>query len=157
MKLKARSRLQPSGPAEPSLWQKKLTTWWRNRQSKVLTLCIGLAAYSYLGYVFSHVQPSALENWLLPNSYLPVLMAAFLGHWYVLSFLFLHPRRAAWISLALSWWLWLKLHAFLLDLPTLIGTVVCLLIIELILTGIEKLRQRRTTTFPTTGRPVISN
>jgi hypothetical protein len=78
-----------------------------------LTLA-GLAAAT-TGYILTTYQPSQLQNWLFPNSYLPLQMAVFLTGWGAATFLLRQPRRGLLVAGAITTLLFFKLQLFEVD------------------------------------------
>lgn len=93
--------------------------WWQIRKTKLTQLIIGLTAYVLVYYLLNHFYPSQLRDFLWPKSFLSLIALAGIGHLYLGSFLTLKPKLAFFVSLALSWLLWLKLHQFVVDQVTL--------------------------------------
>ncbi len=114
-----------------------LTTWLTQRQSKLPSLIIGLALYAYLAYLFTHLFPDQLLNWVVPGGFVPIIGLAAVAHVYVGSFLTLSTRRGILLSVGLSWILWLDLHRFVVSwevvgssLGSLIGIDIAVLLIQ---------------------------
>lgn len=97
------------------------------------TLLLGLGSFACLTYVFLHVPPSEVMNWLIPQLYLPVTGLFFLGSFFSLSYLFLHSRRGLHWAVALTILLWLQLQQLLTG-SILASILLTFAVIEAILT-----------------------
>ena len=152
MKLKARSRLRPSntplfshqkfsgiaisvktifnnnGFLDQAFW----TNWLKIRLNKIPQLIIGLTSYFFSWQLISNFYPIQLQNWFLPNSYVAVIGLLAISHLYFFSFFTLKPKFSFLLSLILSWLLWLKLHQFEIDIPTLLMTIGVASVISLV-------------------------
>lgn len=96
-------------------------------------LGISLVLFSILFYFLTNVHPSLVSNWLLYQSYFPVMVIFFSATYFLGKFIFLSHWKGMGLSLWLSLLLFLKFQSFLLS-PGLISlTGLILLGIPLIL------------------------
>lgn len=73
-----------------------------------LLLALTFTAATYL--ILTRVSPASIRHVLLPNTYLPLLVTAFLAFWFGFSFILLNSRRGLFLSLALTTFLFLRLQ-----------------------------------------------
>lgn len=92
------------------------------------TLIIGLVFLLPLLGIINWIQPSTVQNWLFPNSYLPFTVLFFLSSFFLSSFVLLHTRRGFFIALVTSALLLLKLQNFQLGL-IIVGVIVSIFVI----------------------------
>lgn len=110
---KARSRLGSllTKQSFPPLLKKYLT--------HLPTLILALIGWWSVYYILVAIHPSSIRNLIIPNSYLPLLMAFELANFFTWSFVFLNSRRGLIISLYPATLLFLKLQQVILE-PTLL-------------------------------------
>ena len=89
-----------------------LKNWWLTRRAKFPTLLLGLGFLGFCGMLLTRYQPSEVQNWFWPGSYLVFLIAIFLTQVYLFSFLTLNQKLAIGLSLITTGIIWLKLHRF---------------------------------------------
>ncbi|CAN5295840.1 hypothetical protein BH10PAT2_BH10PAT2_3220 [soil metagenome] len=97
------------------------------------TLFLGLMSYSAVYLILVNVQPAAIRNLVLPNTYLPLLLVAALGHFFVFWYLIQNLRRSLLIALYLSCLLFLRIHN-LWNFNWLVLSTLPVLVAELLLT-----------------------
>lgn len=106
------SNLQPSSATESPPRRPRATPALLTRYLKHLpTLSLSLPFLGVTGYIVTRVSPTQVRHFILPNTYLPLLAPFFLGMFFFLAFIFLNSRRAFFLSLSLTFFLFLKLHA----------------------------------------------
>lgn len=70
------------------------------------TLFLGLLFYSLLFFTFRYIEPETIRDMVMRQSYFPVLVFSFGGHFFFFSYLLINLRRgfllAAWLTLALG-------------------------------------------------------
>lgn len=124
---KARSRLQrPAAIAptpaltrlrRPQKSAPKVSFAGIKKHTRFLPLLI-LAALCYTSVflVVTRVQPEVIQNWLLPDSFLPFHLFLGLGNFFFFTFVTLRKRWGVFAALGIQWLLFLKLQGFTLDL-----------------------------------------
>ncbi len=101
------------------------------------TLFLALFFYGVCVYVFRRIEPTAIQNMLLANSYVPLLLLSGLGHFFFFSFLFLQSRRGLLVALALTVLLFLRVQQ-VLTLPIFLAIFLFSACLELLLTTVER-------------------
>jgi hypothetical protein len=95
-------------------------------------LIVSFIFYYGVYHIFVNVSPDSIANYLLPNTYLPLLVTFFLANFFLFTYIFLNKNFGLLISLFLTtlmfmrlqqvvfeiWWL-LALAMFLLSGPAL--------------------------------------
>lgn len=90
---------------------KSLTTYLR-----FLPLLLFAAIfYAALAWLITHVHPTQIKSWLLPNSFIPFHVLLLLGNFFLFTFLTLSKRWGIFVALAIEWLVFLKLQNFTLD------------------------------------------
>lgn len=74
------------------------------------TLILSIPFYLAVGYIIITIHPSQIRHLLIPNTYLPLQVALFLGNFFFFTFIFLKTRRGFLLSLFASIWLFLQLE-----------------------------------------------
>jgi hypothetical protein len=69
--------------------------------------------YAAIFFIFWKVEPATIQNFIVPNTYLPLLAAFFCGNFFLGSFLFNNTRRGFSTTIILSIWLFLQLQQIL--------------------------------------------
>jgi len=101
------------------------------------TLIIGLC-FTFITYnIFKHVYPLSIKHFVLPNSYLPLLLSLFLSCFFCLSFIFLNTRRGFLISLVILILIFFKLQAVIFTPLIILSAILPLLALEIILSLIS--------------------
>ena len=101
------------------------------------TLIIGLC-FTFITYnIFKHVYPLSIKHFVLPNSYLPLLLSLFLSCFFCLSFIFLNTRRSFLISLVILILIFFKLQAVIFTPLIILSAILPLLALEIILSLIS--------------------
>ncbi|MBD3279789.1 MAG: hypothetical protein GF390_03715 [Candidatus Pacebacteria bacterium] len=130
---KAKSRLKKTSRKKhrraQNSWLKKLLIAYLTH---LPTLLLGLLFGAITYYIITQVYPEQIKNWLLPASYLPLLIVFFLTNLFVFSFLLLKTRHGLWISSLLTILLFLKLQLVVITWPLVIGLATGLMGLELI-------------------------
>lgn len=100
------------------------------------TLLIGLG-FSFLSYkIFTLVHPDSIKHFLLPNSYLPLLLVIFFALFFLFSYLLLNSRRGFFISYFAVIILFLKLQQVELSAVIILLVAAPFLMLELLITAI---------------------
>jgi hypothetical protein len=83
---------------------------------------LGLSGIFFAGlfYVFTTVHPSAVANWLLYQSYFPILILFLCATFFLCRFIFLSPTKGLSLSIWLTVLLLLKFQSFVLT-PALVA------------------------------------
>jgi hypothetical protein len=119
-KIKARSRLRRSSPATPITPTSPATT----TRSSVTNnprwrfwplLLLGGLFYATTLTLMHYISPQLVQNWLWPNSYLPMQILVFAGNFFTFTFLTLHKKLGLALSLFCGSLLFLHLQAVQLD------------------------------------------
>lgn len=98
------------------------------------TLLISLPFYAGVYLILTRINPHTIEDFLIPNTYLPLQLVLFLANFFLFSFLLLKSRRGFEVSLLINWGVFLKLQAITNFLTPLLGLVGILVLIEIGLT-----------------------
>lgn len=93
------------------------------------------------GIILATVPPAEIEDWILPNSYLPLVISLWCGLFFLTTFAFLKTRRGAAVSTFITVLVWLRLQSFQLDLG-MIGVVASSLFIPLLILEILERKAR---------------
>lgn len=123
---KARSRLrpdfqlpsfQPAAQHQTSIGQTATTTSHRHSQTQKrhwqpnwLALAISVPGWFGVGWIMTQVAPDTIRNWLIPDSYVPLLLCWGWGWWWLFSGIIKVRHTATWLTVTLQALLWLKLH-----------------------------------------------
>lgn len=83
---------------------------WASYLEHLPTLVIGLLFYVGLYFLVTKFYPAQIQNFIVPNTYLPLQIFLFGGNFFLLSYIFLSARRGLLLSLAVAWMLFLKLQ-----------------------------------------------
>jgi hypothetical protein len=103
----------------------------------LLTLIIGLC-FTFITYnIFKHISPVSIKHFILPNSYLPLLLPLFLSCFFCLSFVLLNTRRGFLTSLIILILTFLKLQAVIFTPLIILCTILPFLTLEIILSLIS--------------------
>lgn len=81
----------------------------------VQTLLLSLPGIVLTFFILTSVYPDDIKNFLIPQSYLPLLISFFAGSFFLLSFIFLNTRRGLWLSVYLTLLLFFKLQMVTYD------------------------------------------
>lgn len=84
------------------------------------TFILSLPFWISIWYIFTRVEPSSIESFLLPNTYLPLLLCIFLAVGLTLSYLTLNSKLGFLLSFYLGMFLFFKLQHIEINL-SLIG------------------------------------
>jgi len=101
------------------------------------TLFLALLFYGICIYIFRRVEPAAIQNVLLANSYIPLLFLSGIGHFFFFSFLFLQSRRGLLAALTLTVLLFLRVQQ-VLSWPIFFAVFLFSVSLEFLLTTIER-------------------
>ncbi len=104
--------------------------FWSFRLHYLLLLFLGLLGYAGTVYILWVVHPTEIANILFYHSYLPLLLVSFAGHFFFLSFIFLHTRRAVLAAVVLTVVLFLKLQAVIFTFPLLLTIFAAAILLE---------------------------
>ncbi len=103
---------------------------------------LAVVCWVIVGYLITTYPPAALANWLLPQSYLPLIGMVWCALFFSSAFLLLHTRRGILLATGIMLLLWMHLHAVQLT-SIIIGSVLGgLFIWELLLTLWIKIANR---------------
>lgn len=103
-----------------------------NYLKHIPTLIIGLI-FSYILFQFlNKVNPSNVKHFLLPNSYLPLLLLVFFTGFFLLSFLLLNSRRGLIGSLWLTIILFLQVQRVIISIQAIIILFFILVLLEIL-------------------------
>lgn len=134
-------------PSRRSRSKRGQNTFWIKIKQLILsylqylpTLILGLVFTGGVYLVLTYVDPDKIKHFILPNTYLPLLILFFLAALFIFSFVWLNSRRGLITALGLSLILFFKLQQFILT-PTIIALIIApLLMIELIFSLLSKLK-----------------
>ena len=101
-------------------------------------LLLSLPFYAGAYYIFIYIRPAQIQHFLIPNTYLPLQLAFFLGNFFLFSYLFLKTRRGFEFSLLLSFALFLKLQLVTNYLAVVAGLLIIVLILEILISLLKK-------------------
>jgi hypothetical protein len=102
------------------------------------TLLPAMLSWGAVGYILTSLPPANIEHWLLPHSYLPLLLPLFLAFFFTASFLLLHSRRGLLAAVAIIVPIWLQLHGVALTSSPILTVAAFCLLLELAMTGVER-------------------
>jgi hypothetical protein len=136
---KAKSRIKTSKQpktrsCQPRLYLKLSKKYLRHLPLLLLSLPFYAGAY----YIFNYIHPAQVQNFLIPNTYLPLQLVFFLGNFFLFSYIFLKTRRGFELSLLLSFALFLKLQLITNYLSVAAGLLVIILILEILISLLKK-------------------
>lgn len=95
--------------------------------------------FAYLTSLLMHqVHPSQVKHFILPNSYLPLLILVFITTFFLVSWMLLNTRRGFLAALALSLILFLRVQQVVLNPSTILIILSPLLVIEVAVSLINK-------------------
>lgn len=77
------------------------------------TLLLSFVGYGATFFILTHIPPEQVQSFLLPNTYLPLLLALGEGHFFFFSYVFMKTRRGLLLTLLLTALLFLQLHTLL--------------------------------------------
>jgi hypothetical protein len=100
-------------------------------------LFMSIFCYAVCVYILTHIDPEKLQNFLIPNTYLPFLCITALANFLFFSFLFLNTRRGIFAAIFLTLILFLKLQQ-VLTTSIFFSSFFVFFILEFILTFIER-------------------
>ncbi len=106
--------------------------WFEARKTKLPALIMSGIFFWLTSSLLQRFYPAQLENWLIPGSYIVLLLSAGVFLMYFLSYVLMNARQAFFISVGCSWLIWLKLHQFELDLKVVGFTLTGMLLMMLI-------------------------
>jgi len=135
-KVKASSRLKKIRSKKTNLnsSQKQLThlNILKRYLSHTPTLILGLFFSYTLIQFLNRVHPSNVKHFLLPNSYLPLLLLVFFAGFFLLSFLLLNSRRGFIGSLWLTIMLFLHVQRVIISIQAIIISLFILMALEIL-------------------------
>ncbi len=105
--------------------------------SRIGLLIISVCLYGVIFYLMQRIEPEKIKDVVVPNTYLPLLIATAVAHYFFFSFLFLKSRRGILVSLYLTLLLFLQLQEVLTWSIVLLCAIPPLMI-ELPLTFMER-------------------
>jgi hypothetical protein len=117
-------------------WRSWLQAYWQH----LPTLLVGLIFAAVTGLILTQVQPLKIKHFLLPHSYLPLLLAVFATCWFVASFVLLNTRRGLILALWCSLLLFLRLQQVLLTWQTMLIPAVVLFLMEVVLSAVTSVQ-----------------
>lgn len=85
----------------------------KNRQDYLGTLLVGIGLMVAVLYIFFRVPPSALQNFLLPNSYFLLLLLWFGATFFISMYLTLSTRRGLLIGVWLTFLIFFQIQKLL--------------------------------------------
>ncbi|MEA2056148.1 MAG: hypothetical protein U9O78_00305 [Patescibacteria group bacterium] len=127
---KAKSRLKQNKKKKSSFNLFSLLQYYFNH---LPCLFLAIVFNGLLYYLVTHVNPSQIKNFLLPNTYLPFLLILFFASWFSISFLMLNSRRGLVITLLLVWIVFLKLQKVIFTQQLIIFSLLPFIVLEIIL------------------------
>jgi len=95
-------------------------------------LVIAAIGYLLIVYIFLRVHPQSIAHFLLPNSYLPLLLIFLFANFCLFTFIFHNTRRGLLLALLLTTYLFLQLQQFL-TIKTALISAAAFLIYELVI------------------------
>ena len=109
------------------------TSWLKGYITHLPTFLLCLVS-GYLTYLFiSNVSPESVRHFLLPNTYLPLIVLVFITIFFLFSFLLLNSRRGMFAANYISLLLFLALNQVIIDWRLVILLLVPFVTIEIIL------------------------
>lgn len=98
-----RAKKQPKIRTQPSFSKTQYI-------SRLPTLLCSFVGYGAAAFLFWRIDPATIQNVLVPNTYLPLLLALAEGHFFFFSYVLMNSRRGTLITVALTLLLFLKLQ-----------------------------------------------
>ncbi|NCN45498.1 MAG: hypothetical protein COU63_02765 [Candidatus Pacebacteria bacterium CG10_big_fil_rev_8_21_14_0_10_36_11] len=116
----ARSRLnrqpvQQNHIVKPKLNLSWLEKWLKESFNLIPTLFIAIGFYLGLWFLMQNVQPTLIQNWIFPNSYLPFHLILGIGNFFFFSFLTHRKFWGFFWSVLIGWLIFIKLQQINLD------------------------------------------
>ncbi len=97
------------------------------------TLFLGILSYFIAVIILQKIQPAAIKDLILPNSYLPILLAFGFGHFFTAWYLLQNLRRSFLLAILLSVLFSLRIHHFW-NTPLVVVTILLFVGSEFLLT-----------------------
>jgi len=97
---------------------------------KLPTLVFSLFWYGLLFFIISNVRPQSIQNFLIPNFYLPFQIVMFLANWFLGSYVLLNTRRGLIAALFFQSLVFLKFQQVILSWQISLGLLLFFVIIE---------------------------
>lgn len=99
---------------------------------------LSLPFFTAAVYILTQIQPAEIENWLIPHSFLPLLLASFGAGFFLFSYLLLNTRRGFLLAALTTTCLYLRLQQIIIT-PDVLGYILVLFgILELIAVVVSK-------------------
>lgn len=111
---------------------------WIKRAKFLPLLFLGLIGYGILFHIMTAIDPAQIANVLFYESYLPLHIVFLVSNFFLLSFIFLHSRRAVVWSVFFAVLLFFKLQAVAFTISTLLIVFLIFVFIEALFTFIFK-------------------
>lgn len=102
------------------------------------TLVFAFLFFTTTYLILTRIHPESIRHFLIPNSYLPLLISAFLFSFFLFSFILLNSRRGFLISLLVLIFLFLHLQQTEISLKIVFYIVVPIFFIEAIISLIKE-------------------
>jgi hypothetical protein len=103
------------------------------------TLLLSFPFYFGVYYLVTNVHPAEIRNQVFPNSYLTFHAALFLANFLLFSFFFLNSRRGVLAALFIEILVFIKIQHFVVPWYVILSLLSIFVIIEILLTGLQKL------------------
>jgi len=150
---KARSRLTTSVETQPvqsivepiQIKKKKKTSVYflKNYLSHLPALFMAVFFYVILVLTMLNINPELIKDFILPSTYLPVLVLVFLANFFLFSFIFLNSRRGLFYTSILAIIIFLKFQKVIFDPIILLLLVLTIVFFEVFFNLLQKLFQHQ--------------
>ncbi len=109
----------------------------RAYRQQLPTLTVGLAFAAATYWLITTINPIQIKHIILPNTYLPLLLLAFLTIFFLASFVWLNSRRGLITAIITICFLFLQLQQVIITNTITIAIIGPLVLLELILSFIK--------------------
>jgi hypothetical protein len=110
-----------------------ISAYWQHLPTFVAGLIFAAVTYWFI----SHINPNQVKHFILPNTYLPLLLLVFLTSFFLSGFIWLNSRRGLMTAVIITILLFLQLQQAIITSTIILAIVVPLVVIELILSFIK--------------------
>jgi hypothetical protein len=146
---KARSRLTTRVETQPvqsivepiQIKKKKKQTVYflKNYLSHLPALFMAVFFYIILVLTMVNINPDLIKDFILPSTYLPVLVVVFLANFFLLSFIFLNSKRGLFYTSLLTIVIFLKFQKVIFEPIILLILVLTVVFFEVLFNLLQKL------------------
>ncbi len=106
------------------------------------TLIAALVFSGLTYFIATNIEPAQIRNWLLPNTYLPLLLSVFISGFFWFSYILLSSRRGFLLAIAAVIFLFLYLQQTIITASIVAAILAPILVIEIIVSLIKFISQK---------------